>query len=262
MKVVILAGGFGTRLEEETINVPKPLVYVGEYPMIWHILKIYSSFGFSEFIICLGYKGFLIKEYFANYFLHHSDVTFDFAKGNGQMIIHEKKAEAWKVTLVDTGLETQTGGRIRRIKPYVGDETFMLSYGDIVADVDIRKLVTYHKSHKKVATVTAVQPPGKWGSLKFNQQKQVLHFDEKPAGDGGWINGGFFVLDSRIFHYLKEGDRTIWEREPLENLTKDNQLMVYPHEGFWQCMDTLRHKRELEKLWNDGHAPWQIWKKT
>jgi glucose-1-phosphate cytidylyltransferase len=256
MKVVILAGGFGTRLSEETHLKPKPMVEIGGKPILWHIMKIYSAYGFNEFIICLGYKGYVIKEFFANYFLYMADVTIDL--GTNSIEVHNAKAEPWKVTLVDTGLYTQTGGRIKRIQSYVGNETFMLTYGDGVADVNIKKLVEFHKSHGKYATVTAVQPPGRFGGLIFNGGDQVLAFKEKPKGDGAWINGGFFVLEPKVFDYIK-GDDTPWETEPLETLAKEGQLMAYKHTGFWQCMDTLRDKNYLEKLWNSGKAPWRVW---
>jgi glucose-1-phosphate cytidylyltransferase len=259
LKVVILAGGFGTRLEEETHIIPKPLVTIGDKPIIWHIMKIYSHYGFNEFIICLGYKGYLIKEYFANYFLHNSDVTFDFSDGENKMIIHNKKVENWKVTMIDTGLYTQTGGRIKRIQPYVKDETFMLTYGDGLSDINIKALVDFHFSHKKAVTVTAVQPPGKFGALKLEDNFQVKCFSEKPAGDEGWINGGFFVVNKEAFDYIKEGDQTIWERRPLEELTRDGQLVAFTHRKFWKCMDTLREKNELIALWNSGNPPWKVW---
>ena len=257
MKVVILAGGFGTRLSEETHLKPKPMVEIGGKPILWHIMKIYSAYGFNEFIICLGYKGYIIKEFFANYFLYMADVTIDL--GTNSIEVHNAKAEPWKVTLVDTGLCTQTGGRIKRIQPYIGNETFMLTYGDGVADVDIKKLLEFHKSHGKYATVTAVQPPGRFGGLILNSGNQVLAFKEKPKGDGAWINGGFFVLEPQVFDYI-EGDDTPWEAEPLMRLAEEGQLMAYKHTGFWQCMDTLRDKKYLEKLWDSGKAPWKVWK--
>ncbi len=257
MKVVILAGGFGTRLSEETIFKPKPMVEIGGKPILWHIMKIYSTYGFNEFIICLGYKGHIIKEFFANYFLYMADVTIDLTNNNIE--VHNAKAESWKVTLVDTGLYTQTGGRIKRIKPYVGNETFMLTYGDGVANINIKELLEFHKSHGKYATITAVQPPGRFGGLVLNGGDEVLSFREKPKGDGAWINGGFFVLEPEIFDYIK-GDEVPWEREPLETLAKEGQLMAYKHRGFWQCMDTLRDKNYLENLWNSGKAPWKVWK--
>ncbi len=260
IKVVILAGGLGTRLEEETVSMPKPLVRIGEYPILWHIMKIYSHWGFNDFVICLGYKGYLIKEYFANYFLHNSDVTFDFTDAKGQMTIHSRKVEPWRVTLVDTGAATQTGGRIKRIESFIDGDTFMLTYGDTVADVNVPQLLAHHKAHGKIATLTAVQPPGKWGALELNKKGQVESFIEKPVGDGGWINGGYFVLDRKVFSYLKQGDETVWEWDPLTQLTKDQQLMSYSHQGFWKSVDTLRNKRELEQTWATGKAPWQLWK--
>ncbi|MFN3786820.1 glucose-1-phosphate cytidylyltransferase [Sulfurihydrogenibium azorense] len=255
MKVVILAGGFGTRLSEETDIKPKPMVEIGGKPILWHIMKIYSSYGFNDFIICLGYKGYIIKEFFANYFLHTSDVTIDLK--DNKIEVHSVKAEPWKVTLVDTGLNTMTGGRIKRIKPFVENQTFMLTYGDGVGNIDIKKLLEFHKSHGKYATLTAVQPSGRFGALHLEGDK-VKEFEEKPKGDGAWVNGGFFVLEPQIFDYI-EGDETIWEKEPLENLAKDGQLMAYKHTGFWKPMDTLRDKRELELLWQSGNPPWKIW---
>lgn len=260
VKVVILAGGLGTRLEEETVSIPKPLVSVGEYPILWHIMKIYSHWGFNDFIICLGYKGYLIKEYFANYFLHHSDVTFDFSYKEEKMVIHSRNVEPWKVTLVDTGFNTQTGGRIKRIEPYLDGDTFMLSYGDTVSNINMKELLAFHQRHGKAATLSAVQPPGKWGALKLGAKGKVESFIEKPVGDGGWINGGFFVLDRAIFKYLTKGDDTVWEWDPLENLSKSGQLMSFMHEGFWKCMDTLRNKKELEQLWSSDQVPWKVWR--
>ncbi|HOJ93652.1 MAG TPA: glucose-1-phosphate cytidylyltransferase [Fervidobacterium nodosum] len=256
MKVVILAGGFGTRLSEETVTIPKPMVEIGGKPILWHIMKIYSAQGFNDFIICLGYKGYVIKEYFLNYFYHTSDITVDLQ--SGKIDIHNSYTENWKVTLVDTGLNTMTGGRIKRIKNFVGNETFMLTYGDGVSDVNLVNLLNYHKSHGKLATVTAVQPAGRFGTLTIDEQGQVSKFVEKPAGDGAWINGGFFVLEPKIFDYI-EGDHTIWEREPLEKLAQEGNLVAYKHYGFWKAMDTLRDKMELEKIWQDGNAPWKIW---
>lgn len=258
MKVVILAGGLGTRIEEETVVTPKSLVRIGEYPILWHIMKLYSHHGFNEFIICLGYKGYLIKEYFANYFLHQSDVTYDFSSGEQKVMIHDKKLEPWKVTLVDTGLNTQTGGRIKRIQPFVKNEPFMLTYGDAVADIDLKALCDFHSAHKRTATVTAVQPPGRFGVLDVDAAGKVNRFDEKPVGDGGLINGGFFVLGPKVFDYLKEGDQLVWEKGPLNRLTGDGQLGAYAHTGFWKCMDTLRDKNELVQLWNTTQ-PWKVW---
>ena len=256
MKVVILAGGLGTRLSEETVLRPKPMVEIGGKPILWHIMKIYSHFGFNDFIVCLGFKGYVIKEYFSNYFLHMSDVTFDMSTNT--MEVHQKKAEPWRVTLVDTGQETMTGGRIKRVAPYLGNEPFMMTYGDGVANVDIARLVTFHQSHGRLATVTSTQPSGRFGALCFGKGDQVISFQEKPAGDGNWINGGFFVLDPEILNYIP-GDATLFEREPMEGLAGDGQLMAYKHDGFWQPMDTLRDKNQLEELWVSGKAPWKVW---
>jgi glucose-1-phosphate cytidylyltransferase len=232
------------------------MVEIGGKPILWHIMKIYSTYGFNDFIICLGYKGYVIKEYFANYFLHMADVTIDLS--DNKIEIHNAKAEPWKVTLVDTGLNTMTGGRIKRIQEFVGNKTFMLTYGDGVGNIDIKALVEFHKKHGKYATVTAVQPSGRFGALELNEEDIVSSFREKPKGDGVWINGGFFVLEPQVFNYI-EGDHTIWEREPLENLARDGQLMAYRHTGFWRPMDTLRDKRELEALWQSGDPPWKVW---
>jgi len=259
MKVVILAGGRGTRLEEETTVIPKPLVRIGEYPMLWHIMKIYSTFGCQDFIICLGYKGYLIKEYFANYFLHQSDVTFDFTSGERKIEFTDKNVEPWRVTLVDTGSETQTGGRLKRIQKYVDGETFLMTYGDAVSDVNIKQLIEMHQAHNKLATVTAVQPPGRFGKIQLGADSSVKKFKEKPASDGGLINGGFFVLGPKVFDYLTDGDETIWEGDPMKNLVKDEQVDAYKHRGFWKCMDTLRDKNELVQLWESGSAPWKVW---
>jgi glucose-1-phosphate cytidylyltransferase len=256
MKVVILAGGYGTRLSEETVNIPKPMVEIGGKPILWHIMKIYSHHGYNDFIICLGYKGYIIKEYFMNYFMHMSDITVDLS--NGGIKVHNSKAENWKVTLVDTGLDTMTGGRIKRIKDHLDGERFMLTYGDGVGDVNINSLVKFHESHGKLATMTAVQPSGRFGTLRISDDKKVESFVEKPAGDGAWINGGFFVLEPQVIDYIKD-DSTIWEREPLENLTKESQLFAYKHEGFWKPMDTLRDKIELDRLWSTKEAPWKVW---
>ena len=256
MKVVILAGGLGTRLSEETEIKPKPMVEIGGKSILWHIMKIYSHHGFNDFIICLGYKGYLIKEYFSNYFLHMSDVTIDMK--NNSMEVHQKYVEPWKVTLVDTGDETMTGGRVKRVKDYIKDETFMLTYGDGVADIDLKALVEFHKSHGKYATLTATQPPGRFGAIHFGDKCEVQSFLEKPEGDGGFINGGFFVLHPKVFDYI-DGDDTIWERKPMETLAADGQLMAYKHRGFWQPMDTLRDKHHLEGLWRAGKAPWRVW---
>jgi glucose-1-phosphate cytidylyltransferase len=254
MKAVILAGGKGTRIFEESVLRPKPMVEIGGRPMLWHIMKIYSAHGVSDFIVCCGYKAEIIKDYFANYFLYASDVTFDLAQNKIQF--HHKDPEPWKVTLVDTGLETMTGGRIRRIRQYLDGEDFCLTYGDGVADIDVTGLVTYHRQQKTLATVTAVRPAGRFGALITNGSK-VLSFQEKPAG-GGWINGGFFVLSPKVLDYI-EGDDTVWEGEPLERLAREGQLAAYPHEGFWHPMDTLRDMNHLQSLWNSNKAPWKVW---
>jgi len=255
MKVVILAGGRGTRISEETEVLPKPMIQIGGKPILWHVMKAYSYFGFNDFIICLGYKGYVIKEYFANYFLHSSDLTLDLSTNNVK--VHGSKAEPWKVTLIDTGLETMTGGRIKRIEKYVENEPFLLTYGDGIGNVDIHKLIEFHQSKGKLATVTAVQLEGRFGALNIEDGNKVSSFIEKPRGDGAWINGGFFVLDPGIFKYIKD-DSMIWEKEPLEKLAKDNQLNAFKHNGFWKCMDTLRDKIELDQLWNTGNAPWKL----
>ncbi|SCJ73216.1 Glucose-1-phosphate cytidylyltransferase [uncultured Clostridium sp.] len=256
MKVVILAGGFGTRLSEETDIKPKPMVEIGGKPILWHIMKIYSKYGYNEFIICCGYKGYAIKEYFISYYNHTCDITVNLKSGN--LKVHKSNAEDWKVTLVDTGLNTLTGGRIKRIKDYIGNEPFLLTYGDGVADINIEKLVEFHKLNKKLVTVTSVQPSGRFGALDIGGNDEVFNFVEKPAGDGAWINGGFFVCEPQVFSYLKD-DYTIWEKEPLQQLARDGQLMAYKHYGFWKPMDMLRDKIELDNLWNTGKAPWKIW---
>ncbi|MBT0653782.1 glucose-1-phosphate cytidylyltransferase [Geomobilimonas luticola] len=256
MKVVILAGGLGTRLSEETVVRPKPMVEIGGRPILWHIMKIYSHYGFNDFVICLGFKGYMIKEYFSNYFLHMSDVTFDMRSNS--MEVHQQYAEPWKVTLVDTGMDSMTGGRLKRVAPYLENETFMLTYGDGVANVDVAELVRYHGSHGKPATVTSTQPSGRFGALNMGEDGTILSFQEKPAGDGSWINGGFFVLEPSILDRIA-GDGTIFEKEPLEGLARDGQLMAFKHSGFWQPMDTLRDKQHLEELWNSGRAPWKLW---
>jgi glucose-1-phosphate cytidylyltransferase len=252
---VILAGGLGTRLAEETSVRPKPMVEIGGKPVLWHIMKIYSAHGFSEFVICLGYKGYMVKEYFANYFLHSSDVTFDLQ--SNQVEIHERHAEPWKVTLVDTGEETQTGGRLLRVRNYVGAQDFCFTYGDGLSNVNVAELVRFHRAQGKLATVTAAQPPGRFGTLGFDGTT-ITSFVEKPAGDGAWINGGYFVLSPGIFDYL-EGDHSVWERAPLEGLARDRQLSAWRHTGFWHPMDTLRDKNALETLWQSGAAPWKVW---
>lgn len=255
MKAVILAGGLGTRISEESHLKPKPMIEIGGKPIIWHIMKIYSHYGINEFVICLGYKGYVIKEYFANYFLHMSDVTFDMAEN--RMHIHTRHAEPWRVTLIDTGESTATGGRLKRVREYLGDETFCLTYGDGVANVDVTRLLDFHRNHGKLATVTAVQPPGRFGALDL-QGEQVRGFQEKPRGDGGWINGGFFVLEPGIVDYI-DGDDSIWEQEPMRRLAEVGQLTAYLHRGFWQAMDTLRDRNLLEEHWNNGQAEWKIW---
>jgi len=258
MKVVILAGGRGTRIAEETEVIPKPMVEIGGKPIIWHVMKIYSHYGFNDFIICLGYKSYMIKEYFSHYFLHMSDITIDLV--NNKTVTHITSSEPWKVTLVDTGLDTMTGGRIKRIQKYIGKETFMMSYGDGVGDIDINELIKAHKKHKKFATLTAIQTAGRFGLLDVdNQNNAIRSFLEKPKTEGSWINVGFFVLQPEIFDFIVD-DSTIWEREPLENLAKINQLVAYKHEGFWKCVDTLRDKIEIERLWNTKDPPWKIWK--
>ena len=256
MKAVLLAGGLGTRISEETADRPKPMIEIGGKPILWHIMKIYSAHGINDFIVCLGYKGYVIKEYFQNYFLHMSDVTFDVR--NNSMEVHNIESEPWKITLVDTGLNTMIGGRIKRILPYVkDDEAFCLTYGDGVSDVDIKASILLHNQEKRLATVTAVQPPGRFGALQFEGNK-IKGFAEKPMGDGGWINGGFFVLSPKVGEYIKD-DATVWEREPMEQLAKEGQLNTYFHNGFWQPMDTLRDKVHLEELWQSNKAPWKTW---
>ena len=255
MKAVILAGGLGTRISEETLVKPKPMVEIGGKPILWHIMKIYSTHGINDFIICCGYKGYLIKEYFANYFLHMSDVTFDMV--NNRMDVHQNYVEPWRVTLVDTGDDTLTGGRIKRIRKYLGDENFCLTYGDGVGNIDITRLIDFHRHEGKLATLTATQPPGRFGALNLEGHK-ILNFEEKPQGDGAWINGGFFVLSPRVIDYIA-GDNTLWEREPMAGLASDGQLNAFFHHDFWQPMDTLRDKTHLEGLWQANKAPWKIW---
>lgn len=256
MKVAILAGGYGTRLSEETDIKPKPMVDIGGKPIIWHIMKHYSHYGHNEFVILCGYKSYYIKEYFANYFLHQSDVTFDIK--NNKMEIHNNTSEPWKVTLVDTGLETMTGGRVKRAEKFLKDDTFLLTYGDGVSDVDLEKLISFHKKNGKLMTLTSVQPDGRFGALEL-EGDLIRKFAEKPKGDGSWINGGFFVCEPKIFDYITEGDATILERTPLEKLANERQLVAYKHEGFWRPMDTLRDKVQLEQLWADKKAPWKVW---
>jgi glucose-1-phosphate cytidylyltransferase len=255
MKAVILAGGLGSRLSEETIVRPKPMVELGGRPILWHIMKIYSHFGIHDFVVCLGYKGYMIKEYFANYFLHMSDVTINLR--NNELKVHQNSSEPWTVTLVDTGEETMTGGRLKRARSHVNEETFCFTYGDGVSDVDINALIAFHREQGSYATLTAVQPPGRFGVIDMDEER-IRAFAEKPPGEGSWINGGFFVLEPAIFDYI-EGDQTTWEREPLERLARDGHLSAYKHAGFWQPMDTLRDKILLENLWNSGSAPWKVW---
>ena len=256
MKAVILAGGFGTRISEETAVRPKPMVEIGGKPILWHILKIFSAHGINEFVICCGYKGYVIKEYFANYFLHMSDVTFHMNVNS--MEVHHKNAEPWEVTLVDTGETTMTGGRLKRVRDFLGDDTFCFTYGDGVADVDISALISHHHAYGRLASVTAVQPPGRFGVLQFGADASVVGFEEKPHGDGNWINGGFFVLEPEVIDRI-DGDSTTWEQAPLRSLAADGQLTVYQHTGFWQPMDTLRDRLHLEDLWADAKAPWKVW---
>ncbi len=255
MKIVFLCGGLGTRLREETEFRPKPMVEIGGRPILWHIMKIYSSHGINDFIICLGYRGYMIKEYFANYFLHQSDVTFDLSEN--RMSIHGNHCEPWRITLVDTGDGTMTGGRLKRVRDFVGNETFCLTYGDGVGNVDIGALIKFHRERGVLSTVTAVQPPGRFGALEIVGDR-IVGFREKPQGDGGWINGGFFVLEPAVFDYI-DGDSTVWEKEPMERLSRDGQLSTYKHAGFWHPMDTLRDKNFLEELWASGKAPWKVW---
>ena len=258
VKVVLLAGGLGTRISEESHLKPKPMIEIGGSPILWHIMKYYSHYGYNDFVICCGYKGYMIKEYFADYYLHRSDITFDFADNN-KMIVHNNVAEPWRVTLVDTGYNTQTGGRIKRIKKYVNNEPFMLTYGDGVSNVDLNKLIQFHKEHKKIATMTAIQPGGRFGVLEINQDKTITNFAEKNKEDGGWINAGFMVLEPNIFDYIPDGDSVVFERAPLERLAKNGELKAFKHNGFWQCMDTLRDREALEYRINHKEAPWMIW---
>ena len=255
MKAVILAGGYGTRISEETHLKPKPMIKIGGMPILWHIMKNYSTYGINDFVIPCGYKGYIIKEYFANYFLHMSDVTFDMK--NNSMEVHNKHAEPWKITLVDTGINTMTGGRLKRIKSYLDDESFCFTYGDGLSDVKIDELILFHKQNNRFATVTAIQPPGRFGTLNIDNDR-VLNFQEKPSGDGNWINGGFFVLEPKIFDYIND-DSTVWELEPLEKLSNENKLSAYKHTGFWHPLDTLRDKNFLEEMWKTGKAPWKKW---
>ncbi len=256
MKAVILAGGLGTRISEETALRPKPMIEIGGKPILWHIMKMYSAHGVNEFIICCGYKGYVIKEYFANYFLHTSDVTFDMKQN--KMVVHQNSAEPWQVTLVDTGEATMTGGRLKRVRQFLGEEDFCFTYGDGVSDVNITESIAFHRKQKTLATLTGVQPPGRFGALNLNG-KRVASFEEKPHGDGAWVNGGFFVLSPKVIDSIVD-DSTIWERGPMEKLARDGELSSYLHDGFWQPMDTLRDKNHLEELWQSGKAPWKSWK--
>ena len=259
MKVLILAGGFGTRLSEETDIKPKPMVEIGGKPILWHIMKIYSQYGLNEFVILLGYKGYYIKEYFANYFLHQSDVTIDMQTGKLEVL--NNSSEPWKITLLDTGLETMTGGRVKRAQNFVEDEPFMLTYGDGVSDINIEELVKFHKSHGKAMTMTSSQPEGRFGALNIDNNNQVHEFKEKPKGDGNWINAGFFVCEPKVFDYITNGDSTVFEQEPLQNLAKDGEIFTFKHNGFWKPMDSLKDKNDLNKLWNGNNAPWKVWDK-
>jgi len=256
MKCVILAGGLGTRISEETQLKPKPMVEIGGMPLLWHIMKTYSAYGVNDFVICCGYKGYMIKEYFANYFLHTSDITIDMK--NNDVEVHQKHAEPWKVTMIDTGMNTMTGGRLKKIQKYVDNETFCFTYGDGLSDINITNLLKFHKENKTFATTTAVQPPGRYGDLQLKNNK-VTKFIEKPLGGGSFVNGGYFVLEPEVFDYLK-GNNTVWEKEPLENLASENQLSAFTHNGFWHAVDTLRDKNNLEELWNSKNTPWKIWK--
>jgi glucose-1-phosphate cytidylyltransferase len=255
MKAVILAGGLGSRISEESHLRPKPMIEIGGRPILWHIMKIYSHYGIDDFVICLGYRGYVIKEYFANYFLHMSDVSFDMTEN--RMEVHQRHAEPWRVTLVDTGQETLTGGRLKRVQQYVGSESFCFTYGDGVADLDVGKLISFHRAEGKLATLTAIQPPGRYGAVSIDRTR-VTSFAEKPAGDGSWVNGGFFVLEPKVLDYI-DSDETSWEGEPLLRLCRDNELRGFQHSGFWQAMDTLRDKNHLEELWQSGKAPWKVW---
>ena len=256
MKAVILAGGLGTRISELTEIMPKPMVDIGGKPILWHILKSYSNFGINDFIICCGYKGYLIKEYFANYFLHSSDITFDML--NNKMEVHTQNAEPWRVSLIDTGEKTMTGGRLKRVKDYIKDETFCFTYGDGLSDINISELIKFHKKHKKNATLTAIRPPGRWGNLNLNADALVNSFEEKPKGDGNWINGGFFILEPSVLDKIKD-DSTAWEGEPLKELAFNNELVAFKHYGFWQAMDTMRDRNILQELWEKEKAPWKSW---
>lgn len=258
MKVVILAGGYGTRLSEETKVKPKPMVEIGGMPILWHIMKIYSFYGFNEFVICLGYKGHIIKDFFATYLMNHSDITFDLTEDKDQLVIHRKHVEPWKVTLVETGEHSMTGGRVARVKPYLNDQSFMLTYGDGLSDVNIEQLVKFHKQHKKAATLTAVQPEGRFGAINISSIDQIQTFEEKPQGDGNWINGGFFVLEPSVLDYISN-DTCVFETDVLPRLAEDQKLMAFKHDGFWKPMDTLNDRNKLQALWEKGSPPWRKW---
>jgi len=257
MKVLILAGGLGTRLAEETSLKPKPMVEIGGKPILWHIMKTYSYYGFNDFVILLGYKGYIIKEYFANYFLHQSDISVDIKTGKIEIL--NTTSEAWKITLVDTGLDSMTGGRIKRVESLIGDNSFLLTYGDGVANVDINKLVSFHKSHGKALTITSAKPEGRFGALKINDENQVIEFKEKPEGDGSWINAGYFVCEPKVFEYINYGDMTVFEKEPLQELAKNGEIFTYKHDNFWKPMDTLNDKNMLNQLWDENKAHWRVW---
>lgn len=257
MKVVILAGGYGTRISEETELKPKPMIEIGGKPILWHIMKIYSAYGFNDFIILLGYKGYYIKEYFANYFLHQSDITIDLETNS--MKVHNNHSEPWKVTLIDTGLDSMTGSRIKKAQKYIGDESFLLTYGDGVSDVNIRQAVEFHKKHGKIITLTAIQPEARFGNLVIDKDMNINKFTEKPKSEAGWINGGFFVCQSEVFKYLSKEENCIFEETPLQNIAQNNQMVAFKHSGFWQPMDTLRDNKKLNKLWKENNAPWKVW---
>jgi len=257
MKVVLLAGGFGTRLSEETNVRPKPMVEIGGKPILWHIMKIYSSYGFNEFVVLLGYKGYHIKEYFTNYFLHQSDLTVDLK--DNSMEVHNNHSEPWKVTLLDTGLHTMTGGRIKKAQDFVGEEPFMMTYGDGVSNININELIKFHKTHGQAVTMSSVQPDGRFGALNINNENRIKEFREKPKGDGNWINAGFFVCNSEVFDYIDSDEGVVFEEAPLQRLAQDGKLYTYKHTGFWKPMDSLKDKSDLNKLWNDGEAPWKVW---
>jgi len=259
MKVVLLAGGFGTRLSEETNVRPKPMVEIGGKPILWHIMKLYSSYGFNEFIVLLGYKGYHIKEYFANYFLHQSDVTINLK--DNSMEVHSNHSEPWKVTLLDTGLHTMTGGRIKKAQNFIGSEPFMMTYGDGVSDINIKELIKFHKTHGQAVTMSSVQPDGRFGALNVNNENRIKEFKEKPKGDGNWINAGFFVCESKVFDYIDNDTNAVFEQDPLMNLAKDGEIFTYKHDGFWKPMDSLKDKNYLNKLWDQNKAPWKVWDK-